>query len=130
MFRSFPNGLSELVEAVTKALPAQAVHLGSAVRAVARYTRREREDWVDGWKVETTDGLAYTGRAVIVTSPAYVTADLVEGVDHELARLCREIPYASSGTIALAFPRPSVAHPLHGSGFVVPRVERDRKSVV
>ena len=28
------------------------------------------------------------------------------------------------GTIALAFPRDAVAHPLNGSGFVVPRVER------
>ena len=34
------------------------------------------------------------------------------------------MPYASSGTIALAFPRSAVAHPLNGSGFVVPRVER------
>ena len=40
-----------------------------------------------------------------------------------IARLCGEIAYASSGTIALAFPRSAVAHPLNGSGFVVPRVE-------
>jgi oxygen-dependent protoporphyrinogen oxidase len=48
----------------------------------------------------------------------------VRGVDAALARLCVEIPYASSGTIALAFPRSAIAHPLNGSGFVVPRVER------
>ena len=44
--------------------------------------------------------------------------------DVELARLCAEVPYASSGTVALAFPRTAVAHPLNGSGFVVPRTER------
>jgi oxygen-dependent protoporphyrinogen oxidase len=61
----------------------------------------------------------------MLTSPAYVTADLVRDVDADLARLCNEIPYASSGTIALAFPRAAVAHPLNGSGYVVPRAERN-----
>ena len=75
------------------------------------------------WTVEASDGTTYSGRAMIVTSPAYVTADLLRGVDAELARLCDEIPYASSGTVALAFPRSAVAHPLNGSGYVVPRVE-------
>ncbi len=40
-----------------------------------------------------------------------------------LSQLCGEIPYASAATIALAFRRDAVAHPLNGSGFVVPRVE-------
>jgi oxygen-dependent protoporphyrinogen oxidase len=112
VFRSFPNGLSELVEAVTKALPANSIRLGTVAKRISRDHR-----------VEAADGTTYTGRAIIVTSPAYVTADLVDELDADLARLCREIPYASSGTIALAFPRAAVAHPLTGSGFVVPRVE-------
>ena len=111
VFRSFPNGMSELVEAVTKALPPDSIRLGVAAKTI------------EGLAVQGTDGTTYSGRAVILTSPAYITADLVERVDTELARLCREIPYASSGTIALAFPRSAVAHPLNGSGFVVPRVE-------
>jgi len=124
VFRSFPNGLSELVDAVTKALPAPSIRLGTAATRISHAPRPERAQRVEGWRVETSDGTTYSGRAVIVTSPAYVTADLVRGVDAELSRLCAEIPYASSGTIALAFPRPAVAHPLNGSGFVVPRVER------
>jgi len=114
VFRSFPNGLSELVDAVTRALPPMSIRLGVAARTIT----------ASPLTVEGADGRAYAARAVIVTSPAYVTADLVESVDAELARLCREIPYASSGTVALAFPRSAVAHPLNGSGFVVPRVER------
>jgi oxygen-dependent protoporphyrinogen oxidase len=75
-------------------------------------------------RVEGADGRVYSGKAIILTSTAYVTADLLAPLDPELARLCREIPYASSATIALAFPRAAVAHPLNGSGFVVPRVEK------
>jgi protoporphyrinogen/coproporphyrinogen III oxidase len=115
VFRSFPGGLSELVRALTAALPNSSIRLGAAA---ARVTR-------EPLGVETAHGVAYRGRALILTSPAYATGDLVREIDADLARLCAEIPYASSGTIALAFPRAAVAHPLNGSGYVVPRVERN-----
>ena len=114
VFRSFPNGLSELVDAVTRALPSSSIRLGVAATRITS----------NPLAVEATDGTTYQGRAIIATSPAYVTAELVGDVDGQLARLCAEIPYASSGTVSLAFPRSAVAHPLNGSGFVVPRVER------
>ncbi len=60
---------------------------------------------------------------MIVAAPAYATASILRDYDTEIARLCGEIPYASAGTIALAFRREDVGHPLNGSGFVVPRVE-------
>ena len=44
-------------------------------------------------------------------------------MDAELARLCEEVPYASSATVGLAFRRADVRHPLNGSGYVVPREE-------
>jgi oxygen-dependent protoporphyrinogen oxidase len=120
VFRSFPGGLSELVEALTAALPRASMRLGCAVRRVVS-PGPERAKRVE---VQTADGAVHVGRAAILTSPAYVSADLLREVDADLARLCHEIPYASSGTVALAFPRSAVAHPLNGSGFVVPRVER------
>jgi oxygen-dependent protoporphyrinogen oxidase len=117
-FRSFPGGLSELVEALTATLPRSSIRLGAAATRVTRES-------VDQVGVETLEGVAYRGRAVILTSPAYITADLVRDIDADLSRLCNEIPYASSGTVALAFPRSAVSHPLNGSGYVVPRVERN-----
>jgi protoporphyrinogen/coproporphyrinogen III oxidase len=48
---------------------------------------------------------------------------MLGGCDAEIARLCGDIPYASAGTVVLAFRREDVEHPLSGSGFVVPRVE-------
>jgi protoporphyrinogen/coproporphyrinogen III oxidase len=35
--------------------------------------------------------------------------------------LCAEVPYVSKVSVALAWPRPAVGHPLTGSGFVVAR---------
>jgi len=34
------------------------------------------------------------------------------------------VPYASTATVAFGFRRDQVSHPMRGSGFVVPRVER------
>ena len=45
-------------------------------------------------------------------------------VDPGLAHLLEEIPYASSGTVSLAYRRSDVRHPLDGFGFVVPHAER------
>jgi protoporphyrinogen/coproporphyrinogen III oxidase len=45
-------------------------------------------------------------------------------LDPTLSTLLSGIVYASSATVALAYPRAAVRHPLDGFGFVVPRVER------
>jgi oxygen-dependent protoporphyrinogen oxidase len=113
-FRSLPGGLSEMVRALVARLPQDSVRFNTPVRRV----------FLDPPRVETGAAEAVTGRAVIVTAPAYVAADLVRDLDDGLATLCQEVPYASTATVALAFPRSAVAHPLNGSGFVVPRTER------
>jgi oxygen-dependent protoporphyrinogen oxidase len=113
-FRSLPGGLSEMVRALVARLPPDSMKLGTPVRRLLLGPPR----------AETDAAAPVVGRAVIVTAPAYVAADLARDLDSDLARLCGDVPYASTATIALAFPRAAVAHPLNGSGFVVPRTER------
>ncbi len=113
VFRSLPGGLSEIVRALVAALPPGAVRLNAPVTRISRTGPFCVEAGVH----------SIDARAVALSTPAYVTAELVGMRDGELARLCGEIPYASTATIALAFPRGAVSHPLNGSGFVVPRVE-------
>jgi len=112
-FRSLPGGLSEMVRALVAALPTGAVRLNAPVTRI---------NGNGPFRVEA-GGDAIDARAIVLSTPAYVTAQLVGARDAELATLCGEIPYASTATIALAFPRAAVSHPLNGSGFVVPRVE-------
>ena len=59
-----------------------------------------------------------------MATPAFVTGPMVRNLDAELARHCTDIRYESTATVALAFRREAVTHPLNGSGFVVPRVEQ------
>ena len=34
------------------------------------------------------------------------------------------MPYASTATVAFGYRRDQIAHPMQGTGFVVPRIER------
>jgi oxygen-dependent protoporphyrinogen oxidase len=118
-FRSLPGGLSELVSALTARMPDGSLRLGTAVTNISADSLRGG----DSYRVETTSGEVVSCRALVLATPAHVTAALVHPLDQELARLCGDVPYASTATIALAFPRGAVGHPLNGSGFVVPKRE-------
>lgn len=114
-FRSLPGGLSELVTAVAAALPADAIRLRTRAASVGRSAR--------GFRVTTDGGEAFDAPCVVLAAPAFATARIVRPLDARLADRCDEIPYASAATVALAFDRPAVTHPLTGSGFVVPKAE-------
>lgn len=114
-FRSLPRGLSEIVEALVKALPAESIRTGMPVLRVER----------DGGELHVicANGERVTARALILATPAFATAALVRPFNPSLSALCGEIEYVSAATVALAFRREAIHHPLNGSGFVVPRVE-------
>jgi len=59
----------------------------------------------------------------ILTTPAYTTAGWLQPVAPDAARLLKEIPYASTAVVSLAYRREGIEHPLDGSGFLVPRTE-------
>jgi oxygen-dependent protoporphyrinogen oxidase len=117
-FRSLPGGLSQMIRALVARLPTGSVRLNAAVRRVSIGEAPPR------FSVETADGESITSSAVICATPAYVTGALVREIDPGLAGLCGDVPYASTATVVMAFQRSEIAHPLNGSGFVVPRVER------
>lgn len=115
-FRSLASGMSELVEAIVRRLPEDAVHRNAPVTALR----------VEGgrWTV-TSGGAEHVCRAVILACPAYAAAELLRGVDGDAAALCAGVRYVSTASVALAYPRAAVAYPLAGSGFVVARTETD-----
>jgi oxygen-dependent protoporphyrinogen oxidase len=113
-FVSLPGGTGELVDAVTAALAPDTVVLSARVsdlRRAAHYT------------VEWPNGRAEAA-AVILAVPAYAAASLLRGFDTQVAALADAVPYASTATVAFGYRRAQVGHPMRGTGFVVPRVER------
>jgi oxygen-dependent protoporphyrinogen oxidase len=84
-------------------------------------TRIEPHD--SGIVVHVEDGQPIQTRALLLACPAFVTGDLLRGVDAELAGLCGAIKYLSTATVVFAFPREAVKNELRGTGFVVPGAE-------
>ncbi len=121
VFRSLPGGIRELVDALVAALPAGSVRTGAAVRSLAGFGDRD----TPGPCVVLATGERLAARAVVLAVPAWAAADLLAPVDDTVAAHCRAVPYASTCTVALGYPRERIRHDLRGSGFVVPRVERD-----
>jgi oxygen-dependent protoporphyrinogen oxidase len=112
LFKALRGGMSELVTAIEKQLPTGSVRLRSGAQAVARTSF----GWRIGGHGETLDA-----RAVIVAAPAHSAARILAAADPVLATLCAEVPYVSTASVALGWPRANITHPLQGSGFVVAR---------
>ena len=113
-FVSLPGGTGELVDSLVKALQPGTVSLSRHVADIHRHTH---------YRLETAAG-PVEARAVILAVPAYIAASLLRVFDTSIAALAEAIPYASTATVAMGYRRDQVSHPMAGSGFVVPRVER------
>jgi oxygen-dependent protoporphyrinogen oxidase len=114
VFRSFPNGLAELVDGLMKAVPKESVRLGSNV------TRIDHEN---GFTIHIDGKPSVHARSVILAIPAFASAELLRAIDEDLSAACGSIRYLSTATVVFAFPRHAVQHNLKGTGFVVPRAE-------
>ena len=115
-FRSLRHGMGTLVRALEARLLPDAVRYASAAQRLEPAAR--------GWRVRSDDA-TFEAPAVIVAAPAFVAARLFATIDAEAARLCEEVPYVSTVSVALAWPRTAIAHPLSGTGFVVARRASD-----
>ena len=109
------GGLARLVEALASRLGDGDVRLDSAARLVTRIGEGYRVDLVDGQSIEAD--------AVVLATPAFVTARLLTDVSSDVATVLGEIPYVDVATIWLAYPRSAVQRPLDGTGFLVPPEE-------
>lgn len=121
VFQSLPGGIREMVDALLAKLPPGCVRVDSPVAALtgAGGTRA-----AGPLAARLQSGEQIRASALVLAVPAWEAADLAAPVDAELSALCRAVPYVSSCTVALSYPRARVRHPLAGSGFVVPRVEK------
>jgi oxygen-dependent protoporphyrinogen oxidase len=115
-FMTVRSGLSSLVNAIVKRLPAGSVRLSLPVAALTRSNR-------PGWSITTASRYEEQFDGVVVAVPAAHAARLVDGFDAELARSLAGIQAASSVVITLMYAPRQIARPLDGFGFVVPRIE-------
>lgn len=115
-FVTLPGGLGELVDQLTARLPAPSIRLG--IRAL-------RVAGIPGgpYRVALSDGTEVDAESVVMATPAFATGAMLASLDPDLAAALNDIPFVSTATVSLAFPRSAVPRPLQGYGYLSPRVE-------
>jgi oxygen-dependent protoporphyrinogen oxidase len=107
--------MSELVAALEGRLERTRLMTGIRVCAVTPDT--------GAYALRLSDGSALRADSVVLATPAFVSADLLETVDSELATTLRSIRYVSTVTISVAYPPAAIPRRLDGYGYIVPRLE-------
>lgn len=118
MFQTLVGGLGEMVDALVARLDGD-LRRGVAVGSVRR---------VDGgFEVVVGDEVIETD-AVVMATPAYVSADLVADFAPNLSLMLRDIRYVSTATVSLAYRKRDVEgqHDFEGFGFLSPKHEGRR----
>jgi oxygen-dependent protoporphyrinogen oxidase len=117
MFVTLDEGLQALVDALTERISRSAIRLHTPVSRVVPAPGNGI------WNVVLASGEALTVQAVVLATPADVTARLISGADPALAADIASISLASSVVLNFVYAREHIPHPLNGFGFVVPAVE-------
>ena len=116
-FVSFRTGMSELIES----LVARLTSLGVDLRTGQPVTRIHAVD--GGYEVVLPDGPVSPASAVVLATPAPVSARLLHDLCPAAATLLEEIQHASTATVSLAYRSGEIGRRPAGYGFVVPRAE-------
>ncbi|MBI3997750.1 MAG: protoporphyrinogen oxidase [Armatimonadetes bacterium] len=119
LFLSLIGGLGELVDALRAALVGVRTIIGQSVMRLGRSSGSGTAPY----SVHLADGRALEADALLVATPAFVTADLLAPLAPDAADALRATPYASTAAVTLGYRRGDVSHPLEGHGFVVARGE-------
>ncbi len=118
---SFAGGMSALVESLVST-PGVAFRAGCEVSGL--------QPSHDGWRVSATRAgseCTLHARQLVLSVPAHAAASLLAPLDAELGGLLAGIDYAPLSIVHMGLDRASVRHSLDGTGFLVPRSQRESR---
>ena len=123
MFVSLKNGLEDLVSALVLRLTDRGVRLraGTVVESL-RVRSHELGRWT--YDIMLQDGSALSVDSLVLATPAFVSAELLRPLSPIAGGVLETIPYASTATIAMAYPASIIGGSVQGFGFIVPRAEK------
>ena len=113
-FATLRGGLLELVETLADNIEGE-ILTGSAVIGLS-YDPTAAQ----GYQLTLADGRIVAADAVVLTTPTFVMADLLQEHDPESALQLRDIIYNPVTLVNMAFKRQEVGEPFDGFGVVVP----------
>lgn len=115
-FMSFQKGMGELPENIVKTLPDYRLFTGKKAVKISYKNGKYQTFLQNGEVIES--------KHVILALPAFAAANLLEGLNNDLAELLAQTGFASSATITLAYKKDDWPFKVNTFGFVVPRIEK------
>lgn len=115
LFRSLRRGMGSLASALVSAIGKDCFRLGQRVDAI--------EPTATGYRLRAGADEFFPDQVILAT-PAYGAAHLLEPLEPQLAGLLSGVPYNSSATVALVYEINQFRQPPVGFGFLVPKKER------
>jgi oxygen-dependent protoporphyrinogen oxidase len=116
---SFRNGLSAAPEALAKSL-------GDSLLTRARIAGINKNSSARRFEIRIEhrgEISAINSSTLVISTPAYVAAQLLDKIAPEIAENVAEIPYVSIASVPLAYRAEQVSRKLDGFGFLTPRGE-------
>lgn len=115
-FMTLRGGVGALIDALTQQIEAT-ILLGRSVAAIEHTADAGR------YQVRLDDGTNMFSDALIVTTPAYISADLLEHMIPSLAVALRELRYVSTATVTICVREADITRAIGGYGVIIPRGE-------
>jgi oxygen-dependent protoporphyrinogen oxidase len=118
LFVTLADGMKELVDAIAKRLPEGVIRSNTPVTGLVR----EKEK--NSWQVATGGNQTIAVDGVILATPAFQTGAILSSVASDAAKDLKQIAYASTATVSLAYRRADFPRRPDSFGFVVPAIEK------
>jgi len=117
LFVTLTGGMQELVDTIAQRLPEGVVRLNSPATDLNRNADNTWRVTVGGREIVEAD-------VVILATPAFRSGDLLSQVETTAVAELKNISYASTATVSVAYRREDFPRPPDSFGFVVPALEK------
>ena len=118
LFVTLAGGMQELIDSIVQRIPKSAMRLDSP----ATHLSHDREK--KSWRIAVGNSESITADAVVIATPAFQAAKILEPIASDAAAELKQIAYASTSTVSLGYGRKDFPRPPDSFGFVVPAVEQ------
>jgi oxygen-dependent protoporphyrinogen oxidase len=119
LFVSLDEGLELLPKTILNKLPPDSVRLVTAVKKAKQITSGNKSKWL----ITLKNAEEIVVDALIIATPAYKAAEILNDNHNNIASYLKKIPYSSTAIVNMVFDRSDIEHRLNGFGFVVPKME-------
>lgn len=121
LFVTLRNGMQHMVDTLVSRLLLGEIRLNCRANAVRLQPSNSQDQH---WHIDCQNGSSLQADGVVLATPAFQTARLLQLCDTQLADQLADILYSSAATVSLAYRREDIPHALNGFGFVAPAIEK------